>query len=135
MPHMASKWPKMMFKMYFGVWHIAPKQMTCHLTALANVVRPFKLLDFHHTNCIPIISYASAVREFSANDMRRCHVAVNNVIRRIFSFAVWQSVRDLPISHGYKSVYEIFAVTKSKFLSNVSSSSNSIVRHLSSIPD
>ena len=51
------------------------------------------LMKLLYANCVPMITYASAVREFKAADMYRCHVAVNNAIRKIFSFAVWQSIR------------------------------------------
>ena len=88
------------------------------------------LLKLLYTNCVPIISYAAAVREYSASDMYRCHVAVNNAIRQIFSYAVWQSIRHLRISHGFKSVYEIFASAKAKFLALAPTSTNYIVRHL-----
>ena len=91
------------------------------------------LMKLLYTNCVPIITYASAVREFSAADMYRCHVAVNNAIRKVFSFAVWQSIRHLRISHGYKSIYEFFSSAKANFLANASSSSNLIVRHLSTL--
>ena len=93
------------------------------------------LMKLLYTNCVPIISYASPVREFSAADMYRCHVAVNNAIRKIFSFAVWQSIRTLRISLGYKSIYEIFSSAKAKFLANATSSSNAIVSHFSSFRD
>ena len=86
-----------------------------------------------YTNCVPIVTYASAVREFNAADMYRCHVAINNSIRKIFSFAVWQSIRHIRTSYGYESIYEIFSKAKAKFLANASISTNSIVSHLSSL--
>ena len=93
------------------------------------------LLKLLYSNCVPIITYACAVREFSASDMYRCHVAVNNAIRKIFSFRVWQSIRELRISHGFKSIYEIFSLARTKFLKNATASSNSIVSHLfSAVP-
>ena len=88
------------------------------------------LLKLLYTNCVPILSYAAAVRDYSASDMYRCHVALNNAIRKIFSFAVWQSIRHLRLSHGYKSLYEIFASAKAKFLALAPTSNNYIVRHL-----
>ena len=91
------------------------------------------LMKLLYTNCVPIITYASAVREFKAADMYRLHVAVNNAIRKIFSFSVWQSIRTLRTSLGYQSIYEIYSSAKAKFLANAPSSSNSIVSHLSSI--
>ena len=101
---------------------------------LYSPVKPSKevLLRLLYTNCVPIITYASAAREFSAADMTQCNVAINNCIRKIFTFAVWQSIRDLRISHGYKSVYELFEESKGKFMQNASKSSNAIVKLLSS---
>ena len=91
------------------------------------------LMKLLYTNCVPIITYASAAREFCSSDMYRCHVAINNAIRKIFSFRVWQSIRHLRISHGFKSIYEIYSSAKAKFLANAPSSSNAIVSHLSSL--
>ena len=93
------------------------------------------LLKLLYANCVPILTYASAVRDFSANDMHRCHVAINNAIRRIFSYAVWQSIRHLRMSHGYKCIYELFSMAKAKFTTNAPMSSNTVVCHLSSIHD
>ena len=91
------------------------------------------LMKLLYTNCVPIISYACSVRDFSAADMTRCHVAINNAIRKIFSFRVWESIRHIRTAHGYKSIYEIFSSAKAKFLVNATSSSNIIVSHLSSL--
>ena len=91
------------------------------------------LMKLLYTNCVPIISYTCSVRDFSAADMTRCHVAVNNAIRKIFSFRVWESIRHIRTSHGHKSIYEIFSSAKAKFLANAPSSSNAIVSHLSSL--
>ena len=104
---------------------------------LYNRVKPNNdiLIKVLYSNCVPIITFASAVREFSSTDMRRCHVAINNCIRKIFSFAVWQSIRHIRLSYGYKSIYEIFALAKSKFLNKASSSSNTVIRQLLTICD
>ena len=88
------------------------------------------LMKLLYANCVPIISYACAVREFSASEMYRCHVAINNAIRRIYSYAVWQSIRHIRIANGYKSIYEIFTLAKTKFLKSAASCSNQIVSHL-----
>ena len=91
------------------------------------------LLKLLYTNCVPIVSYTCAVRLFSSADMNRCHVAINNAIRRIFSFATWQSIRHLRLMHGFKCIYEIFASARSKFMNKAPTSSNSIISHLSSL--
>ena len=90
------------------------------------------LLRLLYSNCIPIISYACSVKEYSSADMYRCHVAVNNAIRKIFSFAMWQSIRHVRIENGYKSIYELFAAAQQKFLTNAVNSSNVIVASLAS---
>ena len=125
---------------YLGVIFQAAKQLSFASTGvirsfhraansiLFSRVKPNQnvLMKLLYANCVPIISYACAVRDFSAADMYRCHVAVNNAIRRIYSFAVWQSIRHIRISNGYKSIYEIFSLAKTKFLA----SPNQIVAHL-----
>ena len=91
------------------------------------------LMRLLYTNCVPILTYACSVKEYSAADMLKCHVAVNNAIRKIFSFAVWQSIRHLRTSHGFKSIYELFELAKRKFLASASSSSNAVFAKLSSL--
>ena len=88
------------------------------------------LLKLLYSNCVPILSYACAVKEYSSSDMYRCHVALNNAIRKILSYAVWQSIRHLRMSFGYDSLYEIFAKAESKFLASAAHSSNSVICHL-----
>ena len=90
------------------------------------------LLRLLYTNCVPIITYASSVKEFSSSDMYRCHVAVNNSIRKIFSFATWQSIRHLRIANGYQSIYELFAAAQNKFVENAFNCSNKVVSLLAS---
>ena len=58
------------------------------------------LMKLLYTNCVPILTYACAVKEFSASEMYRCHVAINNAIRKIYSFAIWQSIRQLCLANG-----------------------------------
>ena len=88
------------------------------------------LMKLLYTNCVPILTYCCAVKEFSAAEMYRCNVAINNAIRKIYSFAIWQSIRHLRVANGFDSVYEIFAKAKTKFLSSAVTSSNTVVNHL-----
>ena len=73
------------------------------------------------------------MRELSAGDMCRCHAAMNNAIWKIFSYAVWDSIRHLHLSCGYRCVYKLYASAKTKFLANARVSTNMVVRHLSFI--
>ena len=94
--------------------------------------RPSKdiLLKILYTNCVPILTYACAVKKFSASEMNSCHVAINNAIRNTFSFDVWQSVRQIRETYGFKSIYEIFQVANTKFARDMFSSSNHITNHI-----
>ena len=88
------------------------------------------MMKLLYTNCVPILTYACAVKEFSAATMSKCNTVINNAIRRIFSFATFESVRHLRESFHYKSIYEIFSIAKSKFIHSSLTSSNEIVRHI-----
>ena len=83
-----------------------------------------------YANCIPTLSYACAVKEYVAKDMTSCNTAINNAIRKIFSYARSESIRHLRQMFNYRSIYEIFAIAKSKFLNAAVSSSNSVITHL-----
>ena len=43
-----------------------------------------------YTNCVSIITYACAVKSFSAKETRDCNTALNDAIRKIFSFHQWE---------------------------------------------
>ena len=62
--------------------------------------------------------------------MLRCHVAVNNAIRRIYSYHYYDSVRHLRNSCGLKSIYDIFHRATSKFDEASVNSSNQIIRFI-----
>ena len=72
-----------------------------------------------YTNCVVILSYACEVKSFSAKETRDCNTAMNDAIRKIFSFNRWESVRHLRESLGYKSIYEIFAEAKKRFANSL----------------
>ena len=70
--------------------------------------------------CVPIITYASDVVTFHSKEMESLHVAVNDAIRKIFTYNRWESIKVLRESLGYLSVTEIFAKRKKSFESNFS---------------
>ena len=41
--------------------------------------------------CVPILTYATEIKEFSCADMLECHVALNDAIRRVFGYNRWES--------------------------------------------
>ena len=67
------------------------------------------------TNCVPILTYVCAVKEYSASEMTSCNTAVNNALRRVFGFTRWESIRSLREVFGVKSLYDIFKTTRDKF--------------------
>ena len=93
------------------------------------------LLTLLFTNCVPILSYACSVKQFSAAEMSSCNVAINNVIRRIFGFTQWQSIRVLRQAFGFQSIYEIFKNAQERFAASCLTHHNPIVFFLAHIPD
>ena len=55
------------------------------LSVLGDADKPV-LLTLLYTNCVPILTYACSIKQYSASEMSDCNVAVNNALRRIFGF-------------------------------------------------
>ena len=88
------------------------------------------LMHLLYANCIPTLTYACAVKEYPQREMIDCNTAINDAIRKIFTYDRWQSVRELRISYGYKSLSEIFASAKNKFCEDLLVHHNVIVRSI-----
>ena len=86
------------------------------------------LLKLLYSNCVSILTYCAAVKEFSSAEMHDCHVAINNAIRKIYSYQCMESVRHLRQKWNLKSIYEIFHIARTKFLN--SSISSKLVRYI-----
>ena len=67
---------------------------------------------------------------YSYKEMQSLHVAVNDAIRKIFSYNRWESIKTLRESLGYFSVTEIFAHRKCCFESKLSHIGNSVLSFL-----
>ena len=67
------------------------------------------------------------VKSFSARDMCDCNTAINDAIRKTFTFKRWESVRSLREALGQKYIYEIFAEARKKFLNTLANHPNSIL--------
>ena len=83
-----------------------------------------------YSNCIPILTYASAVKEYPARQMHDCNTAVNDALRFIFGFNRWESVRQLRESFGYKSLTELFELAKKKFNMSLLNHRNTVISHI-----
>ena len=90
------------------------------------------LLQLLYSNCIPILTYGCAVKEYSGRQMQDCNTAVNDALRFIFGYNQWESIRTLRESFGYKSLTDLFANAKKKFHENVRSHLNSIISRIAS---
>ena len=85
------------------------------------------LMHLLYTHCVPSFTYASAMKDYSGRQMTECTVALNDAIRKIFTFQRWESVRNLRECFGYSSPTEIFAKAKRKFDFSLSRHSNRTV--------
>ena len=90
------------------------------------------LITLLYTNCVPILSYACAVKEYSASEMTSCNTAMNNALRKVFGFSRWESIRTLREVFGMKSLYDIFKTTQDRFNKNCRSHPNPIVSYIAS---
>ena len=73
------------------------------------------LVSLLYSNCVPILTYACAVKQYSAREMSDCNLAMNNVLRKIFVFSQWQSVRYIRELFGVKSLYVLFKEAQDRF--------------------
>ena len=83
--------------------------------------------------CVPIITYACDVVVYNHNELQSLHVALNDAIRKIFSYNRWESIKTLRESRGYLSVTQIFATRKLSFESLLPEIGNATLSTLSSI--
>ena len=87
------------------------------------------LMNLLYSNCVPILSYGAEVVEFSNSDMRDCNTAINDAIRKIYSYNRWESTRFLRETLGFPSIYEIFRRRSHSFITgNLRSSNDTIQR-------
>ena len=80
-----------------------------------------------YTNCVPLLTYACDVRKDSSRELTQMEVAVNDSIRKIFTYNRWESTRFLRMSHGFDSVTEIFAKRKESFLNKIRFTNNPVL--------
>jgi hypothetical protein len=83
-----------------------------------------------YTICVPIITYACEVKRLTSSDLQRLNVALNDCIRKIFTYNRWESTRFLREQLGYGNIIEIFAKREKSFLNCMSCSDNSVLTKL-----
>ena len=88
------------------------------------------LMNLLYANCVPTLSYVAEVKDLTSREMNDCNVALNNSIRRIFSYNRWESTRLLRQQLGFPNITEIFQSRRQRFNSKCQMSYNSVIRFL-----
>ena len=85
---------------------------------LTSIQKPNELVLMHlmYANCVPSLAHAAEVKLLPNNELNDCNVALNNGIRRIFSYNRWESTRYLRQQLSFPSITEIFHSRSRKFL-------------------
>ena len=91
------------------------------------------LMKLLYSICVPSLTYASEVCEYSSSQMQPLTVALNDCIRRIFSYHRWESVRYLRLSMGYPSITDIFQKRSRNFYYRLTKSRNETLKYLCAI--
>ena len=100
---------------------------------ISSVAKPNEQVSMRllYSFSVPILTYASEVKQFCYADMHDCNVALNDAIRRIFSYNRWESIRTLRQQLGYTDLYTTFAKRRQIFWSRASTLCNHVIRSLS----
>ena len=101
-------------------------------TVLSAIHKPNELVQMFllYTLSVPILTYAAEVKVFKHSDMMSCNTALNNAIRRIFSFHRWESPRELREQLEYPGLYDIFLSRSLRFKKKCQNSSNGVIAFL-----
>ena len=132
---------------YLGVWVIAGTEFLnsarkalstfyCSANTILNISnKPSEQIMMHllYSNCVPGLTYACEIRRHSSEEMQKMNTALNDCIRRIFSFNRWESTRTLRKSFGYGSITDIFAKRSASFNQQLTTTCNPILKFLLSL--
>ena len=89
------------------------------------------LMHLLYSNCLPKLTYGSAVKDLNASEKHQLNFALNNAIRRIFGFRL--STCQIREFYGYDAVEVMFAKAKRKFHGTKHSHDNAVLRLLSTL--
>ena len=93
------------------------------------------MITLLYANCVPSLTYAAEVKDISSREMHDCNVALNDSIRRIFSYNRWESTRVLRQQLGFPNVIEIFRSRRRRFFKKCRENTNSVICFISSLVD
>ena len=103
----------------------------CATNSLFSAVRrpnDLVLMKLLYSNCVTVLTYAAEVRDLSSSDMNTYNVALNDSIRRIFSYNRWESTRHLRQELGYMNISEIFRSRTTNFFVKCQKSHNPVIK-------
>ena len=80
--------------------------------------------------CVPTLLYACEVKDLPSSEIIEMNTAVNNAIRKIVTFNVWESVRHVRMRYGRDSISEIYSQRKDKFLKGIPALNNTFLNKL-----
>ena len=92
------------------------RSLNCLLSAI-HKPNELVLMNLLYSNCVSGLTHAAEVKIITNAEMHNCNVALNDGIRRIFSYNRWESTRHLRQQLSYPNVTEIFHSRSRKFLS------------------
>ena len=91
------------------------------------------LMHSLYANCVPKLTYACEIRSHSSREMIQMDVALNDAIRRIFTFNRWESVRFLRMEFKYPCLVRIFANRSNQFFERIPLLRNSTLSSLAAL--
>ena len=107
----------------FSVSHVKPliKFRSAANTVLNVHRQPSEhvLMKLLFTVCVPIVTYSCEADLYTAKQKNAFNIALNDAIRRIFSYNRWESVRFLRLLMGYPSFTDICYRRGANFLRNI----------------
>ena len=74
-------------------------------------------MNLLYSNFVSCLTYAAEVKELPSVEMQSSNVALNDSIRRIFSYNRWESTRTLRQQLGFLNITEIFQSGRDSFVS------------------
>ena len=88
------------------------------------------LMTILYSVCVPTLLYACEVKDLPSSEIIEMNTAVNNAIRKIVTFNVWESVRHVRMRYGRDSISEIYSQRKDKFLKGIPALNNTFLNDL-----
>ena len=74
------------------------------------------LMKLLYAICVPTLTYACDAFSYSNKQLNSMNIALNDSIRRVFTYNRWESVTYLRLVFGYPSLVEIFHQRTQRFL-------------------